>query len=155
MAIMSWNSLAGGKLLSSAQRAALENEGIASIRQKNLSARDISISNTLESLASHYRVSVQAIAIAYLLAQSPYVVPIVGVQTAAHVRALPDALTIQLKRDDIKKIHDASPFDPLFPMNFLFNFRGDQPYHTFLTEKDSQQYQMASLLGGPPKQQPY
>ena len=93
-------------------------------------------------------------ALAYLYSQSPYVVPIVGVQTVEHVRQMLDHLKVRLSSEDIKAIHEANPLDPLFPTNFLFNFRGDQPYHVGLGATDNQQYQMAAVVDAPPKQQP-
>ena len=64
-------------------------------------------------------------------------------------------LKVQLSASDVHAVYEASPLDPLFPMNFLFNFRGDQPYHLGLTSKDNQQYQMAARINAPPKQAPY
>ena len=72
-----------------------------------------------------------------------------------HVKAMPDALRIKLSPAEINRIHDASPFEPLFPMSFLFNFRGDQPYHLGLTAADNEQYQMTAQVQAPPKQPPY
>jgi hypothetical protein len=90
-------------------------------------------------------------ALAYLFKQSPYVCPIVGVQTVAHVEAMPEALHVQLSDEDIDAIHGAAPFDPLFPMNFLFNFMGGQDYSLRLTAAHNQQYQMAAWIDAPPK----
>lgn len=59
-------------------------------------------------------------ALAYLMLQHPYVVPIVSVQTVEHSKAMPAALKVELSREDIAKIHEPSPYDPGFPMNFLF-----------------------------------
>lgn len=91
-------------------------------------------------------------ALAYLFQQSTYVFPIVGVQTIEHVKAMPEALRIQLSPKEIRQIHEASPLEPLFPLGMLFNFRGDQPYHTGLTAADNQQVQMAAWIDAPPKQ---
>lgn len=75
-----------------------------------------------------------------------------GVQTVEHVKAMPDALRFKLTKQDVETIHQASEFEPLFPMNFLFNFRGDQPYHLGLTAADKQQVQMSARIDAPPKQ---
>jgi hypothetical protein len=64
---------------------------------------------------------------------------------------MPDALGIKLSKEDIEAIQGAVPFDPLFPMNFLFNFRGDQKYNLGLTAAHNQQYQMAAWIDAPPK----
>lgn len=91
-------------------------------------------------------------ALAYLFHQSTFVFPIVGVQTVEHVRAMPEALHVQLSKEEIDAIHNVVPFNPLFPMNFLFNFRGTQAYNTRLTAANNHQYQMAAWIDAPPKQ---
>jgi hypothetical protein len=74
------------------------------------------------------------------------------VQTIEHVKAMPDALRIKLSKEDIDGIQDAIPFDPLFPMNFLFNFQGNQKYNLRMTATHNQQYQMSAWIDAPPKQ---
>ena len=153
MAVVPWAAIGGGQLLSFEQRKSLESDSNQAGRQKNISQANIKVSEALEAIANEKQTTLQAVALAYLISQYPYVVPIVGVQTVEHIKAMPEVLRVELSKDDIAKIHEASPYDPGFPMSFLFNFRGDQPYHLGLTEKDNQQYQMAAVIGGPPKQQ--
>jgi hypothetical protein len=83
-----------------------------------------------------------------LFHQSTYVVPIVGVQTVEHVKAIPGALTVKLSEDELKQLHDAAPFNPLFPNNYLWAER----YHTRLTSADQMNIQMAAWVDAPPKQ---
>lgn len=64
---------------------------------------------------------------------------------------MPEALGIELSKDDIHAIEDAAPFNPLFPMNFLYNFKGNQRYNLDLTAADNQQYQMTAWINAPPK----
>jgi len=64
---------------------------------------------------------------------------------------MPEALRIRLSREDIDAIHDASPFDPRFPMNFLYNYMGGQKYDLSLTAANNQQYQMGAWIETPPK----
>jgi aryl-alcohol dehydrogenase-like predicted oxidoreductase len=56
---------------------------------------------TLEGIAHRHRVSPARIALAWLLAQSPNVIPIVGATRAAHVRDAADATNTTLTRDEI------------------------------------------------------
>lgn len=93
--------------------------------------------------------------LAYLFAQSVNVFPVVGVNTVAHVKAMPDALRVELSKSDISRLHEASNFKPWFPMSFLYNFRGDRQYDLSLTAADNQQYQMSANIAAPPKPQPY
>lgn len=63
-----------------------------------------------------------------------------------------DALVIKLSPEDVKAIQEAAPFKPLFPVDFLYNFRGDQPWNLNYTAGNQQQYQMAAWVDAPPKQ---
>ncbi len=91
-------------------------------------------------------------ALAYLFQQSAYVFPIVGVQTIEHVKAMADALRVKLSREEVRTIQTAGTFTPLFPVNFLFNFRNDQDYDLSFTAANNQQYQMSAWIDAPPKQ---
>jgi hypothetical protein len=90
-------------------------------------------------------------ALAYLYHQTTYVIPIAGVQTIEHFRALADAATIRLSDEEVKSIQDAAPFDPLFPMNFLYSVKDGKGYSTKLTSADHAQYKMAAHLEAPVK----
>ncbi|KIW33921.1 uncharacterized protein PV07_00735 [Cladophialophora immunda] len=154
MAVVPWAALGGGQLISAEQRKQQEQDPDA--RQGyGLREADVKVCEALEKIAEGKATTLQAVALAYLFQQSTYVFPIVGVQTVEHVQAMPEALHVRLSEDDIKTIQNAYPFDPLFPMNFLFNFRGDQPYSLALTAAHNQQYQMAAWINAPPKQPPY
>jgi len=175
LAVVPWAALGGGALLSGDQRKMVENNPKA--RKAFVDERSLQVSAVLEEIASRHKTSLQSVvslshgrlnstnvfaanehvqqALAYLYSQTPYVVPIVGVQTVAHVNSMLDHLKIRLSCEDIRQIHDTNPLTPLFPMNFLFNYRRDQPYHLGLTAKDNQQYQMAAVIDSPRKQQWY
>jgi hypothetical protein len=76
----------------------------------------------------------------------------VGVQTVEHVKALPEALQIELSKEDVEAIQDAGDYQPQFPMSFLFQWTGEEKYHLGLTPADISQYQMAAWIQAPPKQ---
>lgn len=151
LAVVAWAALGGGALLSGDQRKMVENDPKA--RKAFVDERSLQVSAVLEEIASKHKTSLQSVALAYLYSQTPYVVPIVGVQTVAHVNSMLDHLKVRLSCEDVRQIHDTNPLTPLFPMNFLFNYRRDQPYHLGLTAKDNQQYQMAAVIDSPRKQQ--
>jgi hypothetical protein len=64
---------------------------------------------------------------------------------------MPDALRTKLSKEEVEMIQNAAHFDPLFPMNFLFNYKGTQPYSLAHTAAHNQQYQMAAWIDAPPK----
>ena len=149
MAIIPWAALGGGQLISSQQRE--ENRGKEGARptRYDASEHEVAICEAIEKIMNARKVSFQAVALAYLFAQSTYVFPIVGVQTVEHVRAMPEALKVRLTDEEVKAIQGAAPFNPLFPMKFLYNFKGDQEYNTSLTASNNQQYQMTAWIDAP------
>ncbi|RSL57425.1 hypothetical protein CEP53_006473 [Fusarium sp. AF-6] len=136
MAIVPWAALGSGQLLSAEQRRERENDPDA--LQTTPSEKDFA-----------------AIALAYLFHQSTYVFPIVGVNTVAHINAMPEALRVDLSKDDIDAIHEASPYDPGFPMSFYFSWTKPQKYDLSLTAANHNQIQMGAWIDVPPKPLPY
>ncbi|KAJ9144488.1 Aldo/keto reductase [Pleurostoma richardsiae] len=155
MGILSWASLGGGQLTTAAQRKAMEQDPDAPKNFYGFGESDIAVCDVLEKLAAAKKTTFQAIALAYLFHQSTYVFPIVGVQTVEHVKALPDAARVKLLDEDIDAIHNAAPFNPLFPNNFFFQCKDGRGYKLGLTPADHGQYQMAAWIDAPPRRPPY
>ena len=151
LAIVPWAALGGGQLISAQQRKEIEGKEGTRPARYSQSPSDKAVCDAIEKISTSRGCSFPSVALAYLFAQSTYVFPIVGVQTVEHVKAMPDALGIKLTEEEITAIQAAASFTPLFPTNFLFNFRGDQPYTTKLTASDNQQYQMSSWIDAPVK----
>jgi len=61
-------------------------------------------------------------------------------------------MEVSLTPEEAYRVIGAAEFDPLYPVNFLYNYKGNQPYHMGLTTKNSQQYQMAAYVNTPRKQ---
>lgn len=61
--------------------------------------------------------SVTAVAIAYVMAKTPYVFPIIGGRKVEHLRDNIQALSIKLSDEQIRKLEEASPFTQGFPQN--------------------------------------
>ncbi|KPM46423.1 Norsolorinic acid reductase A [Neonectria ditissima] len=150
MAVVSWNALGGGSLLSTEQLR--EQEKNPDARAGSTKRLNVELCDALEKLAEEKNTTLQAIALAYLFHQTTYVFPIVGVNSIEHVEAMPEAVRVCLSKDDVDAIHQVSRFDPGFPMNFLFNYKGGQEYNLGLTAANNQQYQMGAWIHAPPKQ---
>lgn len=151
MAIISWASLGGGQFVTAEQRKQLEQDPDAAKGYYSASDDDIKVCEVLERLSKAKHVTLQDIALAYLFHQSTYVFPIVGVQTVDHVKRLPAAMGVQLSAEEIREIHGAASFSPLFPNTFLFG----PAYNTRLTAADQVHYQMATWIDSPSRQQSY
>ncbi|TKA65197.1 hypothetical protein B0A55_09855 [Friedmanniomyces simplex] len=155
MAVVPWAALGGGALQTEEQRQKAEQKPGDRPAAYGLTEKDVRVSEVLESIAEMHKSTLHAVALAYLFAQSTYVIPIVGVQTVEHVKAMPDALRIKLSPEEIRQVHEASPLVPQFPMNFLFSYGSNVPYNTHLTGADVSQSQMACWYDAPPKQPSY
>ncbi|KAL3447456.1 NADP-dependent oxidoreductase domain-containing protein [Aspergillus insuetus] len=151
MAVVPWAALGGGLLLSAEQRRQREENLAGQKSYYDVGPREIAISDALERIAESKGTNVQSIALAYLYHQTTYVIPIAGVQTTEHLKALSDAATIRLSDEEVKSIQDAAPFDPLFPMNFLYSVKDGKGYSTKLTLADHVHYKMAAHIEAPVK----
>lgn len=69
-----------------------------------------------------------------------------------HVKAFNDPLTIDLSSEDLETIDQATTFNPLFPMTFLYEFGGDRKYNLSLTAADNFMTRMAVQIDVPPHQ---
>ncbi|KAL0936801.1 norsolorinic acid reductase [Colletotrichum truncatum] len=154
MAIVPWAALGGGQFLTAEERRKKEEDPDAR-KSSHGQEPPIALCDAMEKIAEQKGTTLQAIALAYLFHQSPYVFPIVGVNAVAHVEALPAAVGVELTKADIDLIHEASPFNPGFPMNFAFAFMSPQKYDLSLTATNNQQYRIAAWIDAPPKPLPY
>ncbi|KAL0253251.1 hypothetical protein SLS55_010223 [Diplodia seriata] len=150
MAIVPWGALDGGQLMTAKQREEASKNPEAR-KGYGQDEKHIRVSEVLERIANAKGVTLQAVALAYLYQQSTYVVPIVGVQTVEHVRALNDAVEVRLSDDEVTAIHEASAFVPLFPVSFLYQSE-TRPYSTRLGAADVENTRMAGWINAPPKQ---
>lgn len=151
LAIVPWAALGGGQLMSSKQRQDAAKDPDSRPSAYSQTEDDIKVCDAIEKVSEARGCSFQAITLAYLFTQSTYVFPIVGVQTVEHVKAMPDALRIQLTEVEIKQIQTAKSFRPQFPADFHFMFAGGQEYSARLTAADNQQYQMWAWIDAPQK----
>ncbi|CAG7558756.1 unnamed protein product [Fusarium equiseti] len=152
MAVVPWGALGSGSLLTAEQRKDREDDPDAPHIEASETA--IRTSGALEAIAARKGTTLQAIAIAYLFHQTTYVFPIVGVNTVEHIKAMPEALCIELSKEEIDEIHKASPYNPGFPMNFT-QYIQPVKYDLSWTPADHQHYQMAAWIDAPPKPLPY
>lgn len=79
--------------------------------------------------------------------------PIIGARKVEHVKAFNDSLSIALTQEDLDSVDGAVPFNPLFPMTFLYEFGADRKYSLSLTAADNFMYRMAAQMDHPEHQQ--
>lgn len=84
-AVLAWSPLAGGRLGAGA---------------KGADARHDALLGELDRLANAQSLSREAVALAWLLAHPAGIIPIVGTQTPARIKASLDAFRVQLTRQD-------------------------------------------------------
>ncbi|KAL4820984.1 NADP-dependent oxidoreductase domain-containing protein [Aspergillus spinulosporus] len=144
MGIAPWGVLAQGKL-KTAEARGLKGGGRS---DEDMTENEIRVSNALDEIAKSKNTTLSAVALAYLLHKTPYVFPIVGQRKIEHLKANVKALEIELSKEDMDKIDMAVPFDPGFPMSFIFPGK----YDLTLTVADIPLTRKAGHIDAPPHQ---
>ena len=115
MGLAPWGALGGGNFKTKKQREELAGEG----RKMPASPNHELVTEALDKIARAKGTAVTSVALAYVMHKAPYVFPIVGGRTTAHLKGNIEALSLELSAEDMKAIESAYPFDVGFPMNFL------------------------------------
>ncbi|KAK9453382.1 hypothetical protein V1511DRAFT_505557 [Dipodascopsis uninucleata] len=149
MGIAPWAPLGGGKFKSAEAR---ESHELGSARGSDLSESDIKISDALEEVAKEKGTNLHAVALAYIMHKAPFVFPIVGQRKVEHLKANVASLSVKLTPEDVDKIDSAVPFDPGFPMSFLFR---DMKYDLTLGAHDVWLTKLSAHVDAPPQPQPF
>lgn len=132
MAICPWDVLGGGKFQT---KKALEERKKAGDGMRNLTGdrtqgqteMEERISEALAQVASEHNIeSVTAVALAWIMAKTPYVFPIIGGRKVEHLKDNIQALTLKLTEKQIEFLESVKPLVPEFPANFI----GDDPHVT-------------------------
>ena len=170
MAVAPWAPLGQGRFKTAETRQEGHSE---SQRAANMSEAEIRISEALESIAKRKDVSLHGVvsflliigssetseatdaleplkALAYLLNKAPYVFPIVGQRKIEHLNDNIKALSIDLSKEDMDEIDNAVPFDPGFPLNFIFRSK----YDLTLGASDVLLTKLSAYIDSPGHQQP-
>lgn len=147
MALAPWDVLGGGKFQTKKALAERKkaNEQLRSIigpgeqteQERKISdaleevAKEVSLTQSRSSIrlkrgtdaaTQHNIESIQAVALAYVMAKTPDVFPIVGGRKVEHLKDNIQALSIKLTTAQITKLEEASPFTPGFPQNVSYLF---------------------------------
>ncbi|OJD36419.1 norsolorinic acid reductase [Diplodia corticola] len=131
MALAPWGALGGGAFK-------LEDEFAQSdgrkLRPQSDNAKKVTVA--LDRLAKAKGTLITSIALAYVMHKAPYVFPIVGGRKVSHLKGNIEALSLELSKDEIQEIEDAVPFDVGFPASMLFEFFGQQKWHSEMSTYD-------------------
>ncbi|KAI9865338.1 MAG: hypothetical protein M1824_003492 [Vezdaea acicularis] len=117
MGLAPWGALGSGYFKTEEQLKASDKAG----RQldMNNTPQKKAVSIVLDKLAKDKKTAITSIALAYVMAKVPYVVPVVGGRKIEHLKGNIEALSVELSEQDIVEIEKATPFDFGFPMNML------------------------------------
>lgn len=130
MALAPWDVLGGGKFKSKSEveERKKKGEGLRSLLQSAEQTEDeIKMSEALAKVASEHGIeSVTAIALAYVLAKTANVFPLVGGRKVEHLQDNIQALSIKLTDGQIEYLESVKPLDVGFPNNLI----GDDPRST-------------------------
>ncbi|KAK7413923.1 putative aryl-alcohol dehydrogenase aad14 [Neonectria punicea] len=95
-------------------------EGLRNMHGANQTDDEAKISEALAKVASEHGIeSVTAIALAYVMAKTPYVFPLVGGRKVEHLKDNIQALKIKLTDQQIEYLESIKPFDIGFPNTFI------------------------------------
>jgi aryl-alcohol dehydrogenase-like predicted oxidoreductase len=114
MAIAPWGSLGMGYFKTDAQKQAPKGREL-SYPHPNAGI----INRVLQKVAERKATLITSVALAYVMHKAPYVFPICGGRTIAHLKANIDALSLELDDEDIEEIESAVPFDIGFPFSVI------------------------------------
>lgn len=131
MALAPWGALGGGAFKTDDEKA--KGEG-RNMRAQSDNQRAVTV--VLDRLAKAKGTLITSVALAYVMHKAPYVFPIVGGRKVSHLKGNIDALTLELTKDEIREIEDAVPFDVGFPSSMLFEFFGQQKWHSEMSTFD-------------------
>lgn len=116
MALAPWGVFGQGIFKTKDQKEASQAEGG---RQPFVGATkdDEMVTEKLEEMAKRKRVSLQAVALAYVWHKTPYVFPVVGGRKVEHMKSNIEALGAHLSREEIDEIDMATgkPYDLGYP----------------------------------------
>ncbi|OKL61700.1 putative aryl-alcohol dehydrogenase AAD14 [Talaromyces atroroseus] len=123
MALCPWDVLGGGKFQSrkDIEERKAKGEPLRSMwRASEQNEKEVAISEALAEVAAQHNVdSVQAIALAYVLAKAPRVFPLVGGRKVEHLESNIAALSIKLTPEQIEYLESVVPFDIGFPNTMI------------------------------------
>jgi aryl-alcohol dehydrogenase-like predicted oxidoreductase len=132
LALAPWGVLAGGKIRTNAEEVRRKESGekgrTAFSSDWERTPEQIKVCDVLEEIGKEVGTeSITSIAIAYHLQRLPYVFPIIGGRKVEQLQENIGALDIFLSTEQIKRIEDATPFDPGFPHTMI----GDGTYDNY------------------------
>ncbi|KAL1965477.1 hypothetical protein VTN77DRAFT_5733 [Rasamsonia byssochlamydoides] len=130
MALCPWDVLGGGKFQSKKEIEERKQRGEklrSMMGPPEQNEKEIRMSEALAKVAEeHGTDSVTAIALAYIRAKAPRVIPLVGGRKIEHLKANIQALSIKLTPQQIEYLESVVPFEVGFPGNLL----GPDPHVT-------------------------
>jgi aryl-alcohol dehydrogenase-like predicted oxidoreductase len=123
MALCPWDVLGSGEFQSrkNIEERKAKGEPLRSMwRPGEQSEKEVAISEALAEVAAQHNVdSLQAIALAYVLAKAPRVFPLVGGRKVEHLESNIAALRIKLTPEQIAYLENVVPFEIGFPNSLI------------------------------------
>lgn len=118
MGICAYGTLGQGRFQSAAAFAEREKSNPGR-KGRMLNGAEKAVSAILEKIAERKNSTITSVALAYCMAKTPYVFPIVGGRKVEHLKGNIEALSLRLSAEDVKEIEKGYDFDPGFPHTFL------------------------------------
>ena len=117
MALAPWGALGGGGFKTKQQRES--GGGRSGLSRVSFTGKEEKVTIVLEEIANKKGTLITSVALAYVMAKSPYVFPIVGGRKVEHLKGNIEALGLMLSEEEMDKIDNAYGFEMGFPHDFL------------------------------------
>ncbi|WP_373539318.1 aldo/keto reductase [Chamaesiphon sp.] len=116
LAVTPWSPLAGGVL---SGKYAQNGDGKATSRGQNIPDRSFQIAQTVGEIAKELECSSAAVALAWILAQSPQMIPILGASKLEQLQDNLKCLDVTLSPEQLASLNRTSQIERGFPHDFL------------------------------------
>jgi len=124
MALAPWDALGGGRFKTEEQIEEMKARGEQG-RAGEITENDRKATAALDKIGKEIGKPITSVALAYVMAKTTNVFPIIGGRKVEHLKGNIDALTIRLTPEQIKAIDDATDFEIGFPHSFIGTKAGE------------------------------
>lgn len=125
MSVLPWAPLAAGVLTGKYTRGSVDLESVDSLRKSGnersgrTSKKALQIARAVDEVADEARCSSAQVALAWLRAQGPGVVPIVGARRVSQVEDSMGSVNVSLSAEQMERLGEISAIELGFPHDFL------------------------------------
>jgi aryl-alcohol dehydrogenase-like predicted oxidoreductase len=123
LSVAAWSPLTGGILSGKFSRTESGESG-SRIERSAISEKDLAAARVVDAVADELGISSSQVALAWTMAKSPIIHPIVGARRLAQLTENMAALTVSLPADVVSRLNEARAFEVGFSTDFANDVSG-------------------------------